>query len=66
MCPKCKTINSPKEFSCSEFHDTERCRQVILTKYLFGFIPIKTYCNSINYFDAFPGSGNIKDNWIYL
>ena len=67
MCPKCKTINPPEEFNYSEFHDTERCRQVISTKYLFGFIPIKTYCNSVNYYsNDFSSSGNVRDSWIYF
>ena len=66
MCPKCKTVNPVEEFSCSEFHETERCRQIISIKYLFGFIPIKTYCNSVNYSNDFSGSGNVRDSWIYF
>lgn len=57
ICPKCKAVN-PKVKQFSHTHDGSRCKNVIGKWYLFGFIPINKYCNSINDFD-------LDDDWIY-
>jgi hypothetical protein len=63
-CPKCKAVNPPSMWNISEFHDSEHCRHVIEIWYLFGFIPIKKHCNSLNFFQDFLG-GKPQDDWIY-
>lgn len=50
ICPKCNSINPTIRIFEGEFTYIEKCRHIIKTKRILGFIKIHKYCNFIGLF----------------